>query len=253
MNIAVCIVTVSPVRKEASHRSEMTSQLLFGEFAEILEMVKDFTRIRCVYDNYEGWVQTNQLAETDEDFLNKRPVYTSHWSSEIKINNTIVHLSFGTPVFNESNGIQFGRYDVEYMNASCFKEIPKFSPENILQLSRIFLNTGYLWGGRSVFGIDCSGFSQQVYKLFDIKLPRDAYQQAETGELIGFLAEVKCGDLAFFDNDEGRITHVGIMLNDHEIIHSSGRVRIDAIDHQGIINGDSGQRTHKLRLIKRYA
>ncbi|MDB5232104.1 MAG: dipeptidyl peptidase [Chitinophagaceae bacterium] len=252
MNIAVCIVSVSPVRKEASHRSEMISQLIFGELAEILETIKDFTRVRCIYDDYEGWIQTNQLAETDEEFLERKPFYISAWSSEIKINDQIIHVPFSTPVWAEKEKVQFGKYDVDYSEAPYFKNPPSFTRENISGLAHTFLNTGYLWGGRSVYGVDCSGFAQQVFKLFDIRLPRDAYQQAEKGELVGFLAEAKSGDLAFFDNEEGRITHVGIMLNDHEIIHSSGRVRIDAIDHQGIINGDSGQRTHKLRLIKRY-
>ena len=103
-----------------------------------------------------------------------------------------------------------------------------------------------------MFGVDCSGFAQQVFKLFNVRLLRDSSLQATQGEVVGFLQEAKCGDLAFFDNAEGRIYHVGILLNDHEIIHSSGKVRIDAIDNAGIINSDTGQRTHQLRIIKRY-
>ena len=107
-----------------------------------------------------------------------------------------------------------------------------------------------MWGGRSVFGIDCSGFVQQVYAYFNIQLPRDAYQQAGMGKDIGFLAETICGDLAYFDNKEGKITHVGIMLDAQTIIHASGRVRIDYIDQAGILNKETGERTHQLRIVK---
>ena len=129
----------------------------------------------------------------------------------------------------------------------------EFNVEVLVALGRPFLGTAYLWGGKSIFGVDCSGFVQQLYKLFGIFLPRDAYQQAEVGELVGFLQEAKLGDLAFFDNDEGRITHVGMLLSDRLIMHASGNVRIDPIDHAGIIHRITGKRTHHLRLIKRVA
>jgi gamma-D-glutamyl-L-lysine dipeptidyl-peptidase len=196
-------VAVAPIRKEASHRSEMTSQLLQNEIAEVLETEKQFTRLRCLYDGYEGWCANNQLKDAKN-------------SGE------------ATPT------------------------LLRFNAENINDVASQYLDVSYLWGGKSLSGIDCSGFCQQVFKQFGIKLPRDAYQQAELGEVVGFLQEVECGDLAFFDNEEGRITHVGMMLNIHEIIHSSGKVRIDKIDHQGIINSETGARTHKLRIIKRY-
>ncbi len=106
-------------------------------------------------------------------------------------------------------------------------------------------------GRKTVFGTDCSGFTQTVYKILGIPLLRDAYQQAAQGETVSLLQEVRPGDLAFFDNPEGRITHVGIMLDEQRIIHASGKVRIDPIDNQGIVNADTGERTHQLRLIKR--
>jgi cell wall-associated NlpC family hydrolase len=124
-------------------------------------------------------------------------------------------------------------------------------PKSIRQLTYKFLNTPYLWGGKSVFGVDCSGFTQTIFKFLHIPLLRDAYQQATQGEAVGFLEETKTGDLAFFDNEEGKITHVGILLSANEIIHASVKVRIDKIDNMGIVRSDNFQRTHHLRIIKR--
>jgi cell wall-associated NlpC family hydrolase len=108
-----------------------------------------------------------------------------------------------------------------------------------------------LWGGKSPFGIDCSGFTQVVYKLNGYKLPRDANQQVNLGEPLSFVEEAEAGDLAFFDNEEGRIVHVGILLNNQSIIHASGYVRVDKFDHYGIFNQDTGKYSHTLRVIKR--
>lgn len=254
MKYVVCMVAVSPVRKEAAHKSEMISQLLFGEFGEVLEVAKDFTRVKCLYDGYEGWVQTSQLVEIDQTIVQETIYYTAAWANSVLINGQEMSISFASPVYAQSSKekIFFGKYEVNYGSCSAWKATTGFTQEKLKGFASQYLNTSYLWGGRSVFGIDCSGFSQQVFKLFNYKLPRDAYQQAELGELIGFLEEAQCGDLAFFDNEEGRITHVGILLSKDEIIHASGKVRIDAIDHLGIVNSDTGQRTHKLRLIKRY-
>jgi cell wall-associated NlpC family hydrolase len=128
---------------------------------------------------------------------------------------------------------------------------PGFVKKNkLVENSLIFLNAPYLWGGRSPLGIDCSGFTQIVYRLQGVHLPRDAYQQSEIGSTLSFIEESEPGDLAFFDNIEGKITHVGIILEDNHIIHSSGKVRIDRIDQQGIFNSEKGNHTHKLRIIK---
>jgi cell wall-associated NlpC family hydrolase len=123
---------------------------------------------------------------------------------------------------------------------------------SVADAAMFFMNAPYLWGGRSIFGIDCSGFTQMVFRQFGIRIKRDAWQQAEQGELVGFIQEARVGDLAFFDNEEGRITHVGIMLDNNRIIHASGKVRIDAIDPQGIFNKELNKYTHKLRIVKRF-
>lgn len=249
MRFVASIVAVCPLRKEPDHRSEMTSQLLLGEFAEMLEEQKEFVQIKCLYDGYIGWCQRVQLAFTDETISTSK--FVAHTFGLVEINQQPCRVSFGTPVFQQT--LAFNHFTVDYTNIATIEASSnEFLPENIIQYASIFLNTPYLWGGRTLFGIDCSGFAQQVYKLFNKKLPRDAYQQAEQGEALGFLEEAVCGDLAFFDNETGFITHVGIMFNNHQIIHASGRVRIDAIDNAGIISSDTGIRTHRLRVVKRY-
>ena len=251
MKYVVCTVAVAPLRNENAHRSEMVSQLLLGEFAELLDISGDFVKIRCLYDGYEGWCQKAQLQETDQ-YLSTS-VFVVKSIGKASINGLDCRISAGTPVYATDRMVQLGLYNVLYPsmhNADAM--LQEFNPVNIRHLASLYLNTPYLWGGKSVFGIDCSGFSQQIFKMLGIYLPRDAYQQATSGEVIGFLEEVQCGDLAFFDNEEGKITHVGIMLDQSSIIHASGKVRIDRIDHSGIINAETGKRTHKLRLLKRY-
>jgi len=227
----------------------MVSQLLLGEFGEIVDETKEFIRLKCSFDGYEGWCQKSQLVECDEVVATKKFVNTD--IASVRINNNYCRVSIGSPAFNGKVTIK--NHTLDYDGVSSFSPADFVLSE--LRMAAVvseYINTPYLWGGRSVFGIDCSGFSQQVLKMFGISLPRDAYQQAALGEVVGFLQEVTCGDLAFFDNEEGRITHVGILLDNETIAHSSGTVRVDKIDNMGIINSDTGERTHKLRIIKRY-
>lgn len=251
MQLFTCIVPAAPLRKEAAHRSEMVSQLLFGETAEILEKDKLFARVRCTYDQYEGWCQLTELCAGPEGETVTTEKLTNEWDTVIRFNGQPMHLALGTPLGMAHSG-KIGPFTVETNEPGWDPLSAALSSEALAERAFQYLNVPYLWGGRSPFGIDCSGFVQQVYRFFNIALPRDAYLQAGAGETVGFLQEARCGDLAYFDNPEGRITHVGMMLDNATIIHASGRVRVDNIDTMGIISGDSGERTHNLRIIKRY-
>lgn len=255
MPFAVCVVPVSPLRASSSHSSEMVSQVLFSEAGTVSDETKDFVKITSLYDGYEGWIQRSQVQIADTvpgDPVSK--VLTGDWINRVSINGEAAWLPMGTPVISATqDDLVIGHYTIRYQSASTWNAAgAPPTPEAVVARALRYLNTPYLWGGRTVFGIDCSGFAQAVFRFFDLPLLRDAYQQATQGEGIGFLQEAHAGDLAFFDNAEGRITHVGILLNDHSILHASGKVRIDHIDSAGIIHSNTGERTHSLRMIKRY-
>ncbi|GAA0546972.1 C40 family peptidase [Chitinophaga japonensis] len=255
MPYAIIVVPVMPLRATASHKSEMISQGLWGECVTLLETGADgWVRVKCQFDGYEGWATASHLETIDQQLFDAPYThYAPHWVTPVSINGWPMYIPYGCLV--KAPGVKrtvWGKAEVQ------FEEIHPLAPQegqpsgdSLMRIASRFLNCGYLWGGRSVFGIDCSGFTQSVYKLLNVPLLRDAYQQATQGVTVDFLQEARTGDLAFFDNEEGHITHVGILLNDHEIIHASGKVRIDAIDNQGIINTDTGLRTHKLRIIRR--
>jgi cell wall-associated NlpC family hydrolase len=255
MAYAVCRVPVAPLRAEAAHKSEMVSQLLLAEAGLVLEETKDFIKLQGVFDGYEGWCQRSQLVMVNS-WNREEPhqQYTSNWLNTVTINGITAQVPMGVPVISAANASLLQPVlRIDYSQATLW-EAGSVAPDEAAISARAlpFLNTAYLWGGRSVFGVDCSGFTQTVFRFFNIALLRDAYLQATQGEVVGFLQEARCGDLAFFDNAEGRITHVGILLNPHEILHASGNVRIDKIDNAGIVNVDIGARTHQLRIIKRY-
>ncbi|MFL5810956.1 MAG: NlpC/P60 family protein [Flavisolibacter sp.] len=255
MNYAINLLPVIPVRKEPAHRSEMVSQLLFGDYVTIQEEKDDFLGVILVYDQYEGWVQANQLTVLERAAILETSLFVNCWQEEVTINRITTHIPFGSPVYVPSGAgeIMFGKTNVEYRSLDVWDRSKiNFNEESLKNAYTFYLNTPYLWGGKSVFGIDCSGFAQQVFKLFGIPLMRDAYQQATQGKDVATLVDSAMGDLAFFCNEKGRVTHVGIMLANNKIVHASGKVRIDPIDGQGIISSDTGKRTHNLHSIRRF-
>ncbi|RPE05829.1 hypothetical protein EGT74_26060 [Chitinophaga lutea] len=252
MPFAIVTVPVMPMRAEPAHRSEIISQALFGECVETETVnAEGWIRVRLQADGYEGWVTNSHLETITPAIFNAPPTHiVTGWTGELTINRQPMHIPYGCLL--KLGDPQWGNWQVTPV-AGIAPWQPPVSPQAAWQdIAQQFLNTAYLWGGKSVFGIDCSGFTQSVYKILGISLLRDAYQQATQGTDVSLLQEAQPGDLAFFDNEAGRITHVGLLLNGHRIIHSAGKVRIDPIDHQGIVNADTGLRTHQLRLIKRF-
>lgn len=247
MKYGICILSIVPLRFEKSDRSELVSQILYGETFQVLESQKKWSRIRLDFDTYEGWIDNKQfryISEEDHQELQQTiPKYSTDLVDFVTTHEgRLLPICMGSSI----NAVQYLNHSFEGKFVSG--KLPK---SKIIETSLLFLNTPYLWGGKTPFGIDCSGFTQMVYKLNGYMLLRDASQQATQGESLSFIEESEPGDLAFFDDSEGSIIHVGIIMKDNYIIHSHGEVRIDRLDHSGIFNYEKRSHTHKLRVIKR--
>lgn len=252
----ICPLSIVPVRASASDSSEMVSQLLFGELVEVIETKgRLWSQVRCAWDNLIGWTQTNQLqAITPTEFS----TFNEHFSYNLELSQAVMGADFFLPItlgaqLPNFDGMRFQLADSTYTfsGQAVFPNDILPTAEIILKIARRYLHAPFLAGGRSPFGIDSSGFTQMVFKIASIKLPREAAQQVFIGESVDFMEQAKAGDLAFFEDRMGRIAHVGILLPNLQIIHSYGKVRIDTIDHFGIYNNDQGRYTHRLRVVKR--
>lgn len=255
MQKGICLLSVIPMRAAAESKSEMVSQLLFGETYDVLAQNDNWIQIKTHADAYEAWISANQYNSWDGDFGVKLvstvfPYLTVSNSS----NGSTFHLLPGSIISNAIVSNKMLSFQINEINFQAKLEgenIKSIQTTELITYAKQFINAPYLWGGRSFMGIDCSGFTQLIYTVAGIQIPRDAYQQAGIGEDVSFVNEALPGDLAFFDNAEGRITHVGMICGNGEIIHASGMVRIDVLDSYGIFNEKLGSHTHKLRLIKR--
>lgn len=255
MKYGICPLSIVPVRKEADDASEMVTQLLFGEAFKVLRATKKWLHIQLAFDQYEGWIDIKQGLELSaEDYEaiheNSKTITTDLVDAVVNAEtNRMTPIVMGSTLpFYEDGHFKLGPQSFKYEGAVTQDILLK---EQLVENAYMYLHAPYLWGGRSPFGIDCSGFTQMVYKMNGVRLRRDASQQATQGEVLSFIEETEPGDLAFFDNNEGTITHVGIILENNHIIHASGQVRVDKLDQQGIFNRELGIHTHKLRLIKK--
>lgn len=253
MQYGIVNLSVIPVRSEPAHRSQQVSQLLFGEIFEVLEKEDQWIKIQATSDGYMGWIQTIQCVLIDknayEQLQQKDVQYTHEPVTYIRRNdsNIILNILAGSRL----TGVVEDKFSIGTTPFELLHSIKKRN-NDIIRYAKSFLNTPYLWGGRTHFGVDCSGFAQTVYKQQGIQLKRDSWQQAEQGESVSLLQDALPGDLAFCDNEEGRIIHVGILLSSQQIIHASGSVKIDWIDSARIYASDQKKYTHKIRLIRRF-
>lgn len=248
----ICNLANIPLRFEPSDRSELVSQVLFGEHFQILEQDQKWSKIKLAYDDYEGWIDNKQYKSITEEqyiLLSKDNIVLN--ADLIEYITSPENLLMPIPLGASLSFLNYPEINLENFNFEGLKVSGIKPKSNIINTAYMYLHDPYLWGGKTPFGIDCSGFTQMVYKLNGHQLLRDASQQAKQGEALSFIEESEAGDLAFFDNEEGNIIHVGIIMDNNYIIHASGKVRIDRLDHLGIYNSEQNRHTHKLRVIKK--
>jgi len=253
METFICENVFVPLRSGPAHRSEMLSQVLFGEKYNVIDKTGHWLKIETQFDNYQGWIDLNHIQHTEDNDKDKSQGHVLNCSLLcFKNDETKLVLEAGCEIYNpDFDNREFTIGNNIYTTDNEFNNSYIVSSDSFADLAMKFINSPYIWGGRIPSGIDCSGFTQLVYKVRGIAIPRNSWQQAEAGTNVSFIDEAMPGDLVFFDNERGRISHVGMMLSRGLVIHASGRVRIDTIDHQGIFKHEIGGYSHYLRTIRR--
>lgn len=231
------------MRLKPSGKSEMVSMLLYGDQYQVKQVTQGWAQIATVYDSYEGWINEKQLNEVD-DYL---PIFANTVSPVSFLNHPkrgFITLSFGSSLTEEEVNLF---HDTQFLRKTGLQG----ERDNIVKDAYKLINAPYMWGGKSIMGIDCSGYTQTVFKVNDIKLKRDAYLQAEQGKAVS-LDNARPGDLAFFGDNVGKVNHVGIVLPNSLILHAHNHVRIDKLTPQGILDIDRAEYSHLLHSIKSY-
>jgi hypothetical protein len=242
-----CMVSAAPLRADKKDQSEIVSQLLFGEVVTIEELDAPWMHVTTFADNYSGFVDHKHIRRLTEKEVKRWMDGLSYSKSVLRSlstpwGNQLIYR--GSFVPQDVNSFNIGNDNFEWLEEEIL------SASNPIQFAEEYINTPYLWGGKSPFGIDCSGITQVIYRFFDFNLPRDASEQIHHGVEVSF-DEIEAGDLAYFNNSSGKTTHVGILDGNGGIIHASGHVRKDVFTPDGIYREDIDSITHPLFAIKR--
>ncbi|HDZ13313.1 hypothetical protein LCGC14_0892400 [marine sediment metagenome] len=248
MQFGICPLSIVPVRLNPDDTAEMVSQVLYGEYFKVLECRKSWSKIRITYDNCEGWVSNTQIEFLHHDVFDRLEKSKNHKCNSELISFVETSTSVLLPITIGSSPQNAALLSHVYEDN---RDSSKSDKGDLVQTALLFLNAPYLWGGKTPFGIDAPGLTQMVYKINGYALLRSVSEQAAQGNPLSFIEESEPGDLAFFDDKNGEIYHVGIIMAHNYIIHVDGKVRIDRLDHTGIFNADEGTYSYQLRVIKK--
>ena len=258
--VGIALHSIVPVRAEAREGAEQNTQMLFGELCTILEEQPRWVRIRLESDGQEGWADAKMICpmkpeeyKSHKTALQAAAMVAMPMAYAVSENNgQTIPLTAGTKLTN----YQDGRFEVLGVGfridpSMVITKSRDLNEQNLLQAVRFFLNIPYLWGGKNAMGMDCSGFTQIIMSLFGQNLPRNASEQVTCGRMISTLPKAKAGDLVFFGHEDGKISHVGIVIDTERVIHCSGRVKVEKLDETGIFNAETGSYSHHLVTIRR--
>lgn len=237
----LCLKSWAPLRAGASSKTEMTSSLLFGETCTLLNKEDDWFQVRCNEDHYSGWIPALYLEDATSYLGFKWNVVDEIGARMQGKQGDEILLSPGSLIPDAKK--------LEILGSIYHYQPGKKLPAKPHEIAQAFLNTPYLWGGRSFWGIDCSGLIQVVGKLLKLSMPRDAHEQATMG-IKKMWNQIASGDLVYFSNSDGRVVHVGICMGHGQILHAHAHVRIDTLSAQGIVNAHTGEITHTLCDIR---
>jgi len=257
LDYGVSRLALIPVRLGPDDRTEQTTQLLFGDHYEVIGFSNDkaWVNVRIFADGYEGWINRKQHHGITPEYFDQ----INHANFKITTDLTAGILYKKNPltilmgsIVPISNSELFKMEEQFAFNGEAKSLGQKREFEFLKTVALKYLHAPYQWGGKSPFGIDCSGFTQMVYKVSGYLIPRDAYQQATGGTEVLGLSNALPGDLAYFSNGKGNISHVGILLEEEKVVHASGRVRIDQLLEEGIVDIETKVITHTLSGIRRF-
>ena len=232
-----CVIStaVAPIHKEANFLSEMVTQGLMFESANIINKKDTWYNI-VMEDGYEGWIHHFYMSENKLKFQNSLILsnrYTPIRTKRGKDGNILALLSFATvvPLIEKTSGY----CNIELINGKT-GFIPAQSDsisncrDDIMYLAHSLMGAPYMWGGKSSFGYDCSGFVQMVLKAVGISIPRDTGQQIQSDKLKEIsITDAQAGDLVYF-SENGCINHVAFIAEEGKILHSSGEVKLESIN-----------------------
>ena len=268
----IILHSIVPLRAEGSEESEQLTQLLFGETVDVLEEAERWIRVRNDADRMEGWVDFKMLTKMSDDEFRDYSSRLEHSTAMVRMpmayalsrnNGQTIPMAAGTRLCDYKTADGYGHFSILgvpfTIDPGMVLEAPlPLNQDSLMNLSRLFLNTPYLWGGKNALGMDCSGLTQVLLSLMGVQILRNASEQATQGTSVETLRDAQPCDLVFFDK-KGRVTHVGILLTNDTVLHCSGRVKVEKIDEEGIVSSENytlyrvGDHTHHLHSIKRFA